>query len=75
MTFEEIPPGLAPSKIIPKVSSGGRPSAFERAQPKKGMTENWRIAPTKTALGIFNTRWKSSIVSVAPIPNIAIWSR
>ena len=72
MTFEDIPPGLAPSKIIPKANSGGKPNIFDTPHPKNGITENCSTAPTNTPLGYFNIRTKSSTVSVAPIPNIAI---
>ena len=72
ITFDEIPPGLAPSNTMPNINSGGSPKANEMLHPKKGITENCNTNPTKTAIGILRTRTKSATVNVAPIPNIAI---
>jgi hypothetical protein len=74
MTLDEMPPGLAPRRIMPRASSAGRPRVREIAQPSKGMVVNCRIAPTKTPLGICRMRTKSPVVSVAPMPNMAICS-
>ena len=75
MTFEATPPGQEPISTIPAATSGLFVKIMASPLPTKGITENCRAIPMRTARGIVKTRRKSAMVNCVPIPNMMIWIR
>ena len=70
--FEATPPGQEPIRITPAATSGSKPNNMAILKPASGMTVNCRSIPSSTGHGMVNTRAKSFVLSVVPMPNMMI---
>ena len=70
ITFEAIPFGEQPIRMIPAAISGGKPLNLASVKPSKGIIIKWLPTPINTPFGIFITPAKSLSPIDVPMPNI-----
>ena len=71
ITFDAVPPGHDPTRIIPKAISLFTLNPTAKIQASKGIIVNCAKAPIKISLGFFNIFLKESESMDVPIPNMA----
>ncbi len=69
-TFEAVPPGQAPTRMTPRARSFGSPRPRARSHPPIGMTRYCRTTPMIKGLPAERRLFRSSPVSVSPIPSM-----
>ncbi len=75
MTFEAVPPAVAPTTTMPTVIWAGNCNTVATSQAASGINPNCRPTPSNTFCGSRTTRAKSAGVSVSPMQNIMAINR
>ena len=71
-TSEAVPPGTAPTKIIPTAKPASKENKLTRTNVKTGMIMYCAESPVMISFGCLNTSTKFSTFKVVPIVKITI---